>query len=54
MIKTLTFVSLFKLYVICMHVISWPKVKLYVGLIICEHSMNGCVGYVYGIRGRGK
>ena len=37
-----------------MHVICWPKVKIYVGLIICEHGMNGCVGYMYDLRGRGK
>ena len=42
------------LYVINVHVISWPQVKIYVGLIICDHSMNGCVGYVYGLKGRGK
>ena len=35
------------LHVISMHVISWPQVKIYVGLIICEHSMNGHVGYVW-------
>jgi hypothetical protein len=28
--------------------------KLYVGLIIREHSMNGCVGNVYGLRGKGN
>jgi len=29
------------LYVISMHIISWPHVKIYVGLLMCEHNMNG-------------
>ena len=40
------------LHVVSMPVISWPK-SIYIGLIICKYSMNGCVGYLY-VKGRGK